>query len=101
MLLEFGYERDGGGRRRRVQSGDRGSARGDRWTTSRPCRSVSRSAARWSATTVVEEHGPPHDRTFVIVAQIEGVEVGRESGRSKKDAEQEAAQAALEALDAP
>src|SRR5205807_2119236 len=35
----------------------------------------------------------------VIGATIEGVEVGRGSGRSKKDAEQEAAQAALEALD--
>jgi ribonuclease-3 len=48
---------------------------------------------------VVEEQGPPHDRTFSISATIEGVEVGRGSGRSKKDAEQEAAQAALEALD--
>jgi ribonuclease-3 len=48
--------------------------------------------------TVVEEHGPPHDRTFMIVATIDGVELGRGTGRSKKDAEQEAAQAALEAL---
>jgi ribonuclease III len=48
---------------------------------------------------VVEEQGPPHDRTFSISAMIEGVEVGRGNGRSKKDAEQVAAQAALEALD--
>jgi ribonuclease-3 len=48
---------------------------------------------------VVEEQGPPHDRTFSIAAVIEGVEVGRGSGRSKKDAEQEAAQAALESLE--
>ena len=48
---------------------------------------------------VVEEQGPPHDRTFEIRATIGGVEVGRGSGRSKKDAEQEAAQAALEALE--
>ena len=48
---------------------------------------------------VVEEQGPPHNRTFSISATIEGVEVGRGTGRSKKDAEQEAAQAALEALD--
>jgi ribonuclease-3 len=47
---------------------------------------------------VVEEHGPPHDRTFMIVATIDGVELGRGTGRSKKDAEQEAAQAALETL---
>jgi ribonuclease-3 len=48
---------------------------------------------------VIEEHGPPHDRTFSIRATIGGVEVGRGTGRSKKDAEQEAAQAALEALE--
>jgi ribonuclease-3 len=48
---------------------------------------------------VIEEQGPPHDRTFSIVATIGGVEVGRGSGRSKKDAEQEAAHAALEALE--
>ena len=48
---------------------------------------------------VVEEQGPPHDRTFQIKATIGGVEVGRGTGRSKKDAEQEAAQAALEGLE--
>jgi ribonuclease-3 len=48
---------------------------------------------------VIDEQGPPHDRTFSITATIDGVEVGRGSGRSKKDAEQEAAQAALEALE--
>jgi ribonuclease III len=48
---------------------------------------------------IVEEHGPPHDRVFSIRATIGGVEVGRGSGRSKKDAEQEAAQAALESLE--
>ena len=48
---------------------------------------------------VIEEQGPPHDRTFEIRALIDGVELGRGVGRSKKDAEQEAAQAALEALE--
>ena len=48
---------------------------------------------------VVDEQGPPHNRTFSISATIEGVEVGRGIGRSKKDAEQEAAHAALEALE--
>jgi ribonuclease-3 len=48
---------------------------------------------------VIDEQGPPHDRMFSISAMIDGVEVGRGSGRSKKDAEQEAAQAALEAMD--
>jgi ribonuclease-3 len=47
---------------------------------------------------VVDERGPPHDRTFRISATVAGVEVGRGSGRSKKDAEQEAARVALEAL---
>jgi ribonuclease-3 len=48
---------------------------------------------------VVNEQGPPHDRTYSISATIDGVEVGRGTGRSKKDAEQEAAQAALDSLD--
>jgi ribonuclease III len=48
---------------------------------------------------VIQENGPPHDRTFSIRATISGEEVGRGTGRSKKDAEQEAAQAALEALE--
>ncbi|HEV2999760.1 MAG TPA: ribonuclease III [Solirubrobacteraceae bacterium] len=45
---------------------------------------------------VVAELGPPHDRTFEVVAVVEGETVGRGSGRSKKHAEQEAARAALE-----
>ena len=48
---------------------------------------------------VVEEEGPPHDRVFSVSATIAGVEVGRGRGRSKKDAEQVAAQVALEALE--
>jgi ribonuclease-3 len=47
---------------------------------------------------VVAEDGPPHDRTFSISASVNGVEVSRGTGRSKKDAEQEAARAALEAM---
>jgi ribonuclease III len=48
---------------------------------------------------VVGELGPPHDRTFEVNAIVDGEEVGRGSGRSKKHAEQEAAQAALDTLD--
>ncbi len=48
---------------------------------------------------VVDEQGPPHNRTFSISATIEGVEIGRGTGRSKKDAEQDAAQSALDALE--
>ncbi len=47
---------------------------------------------------VVSEQGPPHDRTFTVVAQIGEEEIGRGSGRSKKDAEQIAAQVALESM---
>ena len=49
---------------------------------------------------VVEEQGPPHDRIFEVSATVAGVEVARGSGRSKKDAEQAAAAAAMEALPA-
>jgi ribonuclease III len=48
---------------------------------------------------VVGEEGPPHDRVFSVSAVIEGEEVGRGRGRSKKDAEQQAAQAALVELE--
>ncbi len=47
---------------------------------------------------VVGEQGPPHDRIFEVSATIDGVEIGSGVGRSKKGAEQEAAQAALEAM---
>ena len=47
---------------------------------------------------VVEEAGPPHDRTFLVAAEVAGEELARGSGRSKKDAEQAAAEAALEEL---
>jgi ribonuclease-3 len=47
---------------------------------------------------VVEERGPPHDRTFSVMAKIGDADVASGSGRSKKDAEQEAAQRALEEI---
>jgi ribonuclease-3 len=48
---------------------------------------------------VTAELGPPHDRTFEVVAMVEDEAVGRGSGRSKKHAEQDAAQVALEELE--
>jgi ribonuclease III len=48
---------------------------------------------------VTAELGPPHDRTFEVVAAVGGRPVGTGSGRSKKHAEQEAARAALDMLD--
>ena len=44
---------------------------------------------------VVEESGPPHERTFSVAAEVSGEELSRGSGRSKKDAEQAAAEQAL------
>jgi ribonuclease III len=48
---------------------------------------------------VIEVEGPPHDRHFLCAATIDGKELGRGTGRSKKDAEQAAAEEALEAID--
>jgi ribonuclease III len=47
---------------------------------------------------VLDAKGPPHERRFVCAALVDGEELGRGTGRSKKDAEQEAAGRALEAL---
>ena len=47
---------------------------------------------------VVEEDGPPHDRTFRVSAIVGGQEIASGVGRSKKDAEQLAARAALQAM---
>jgi ribonuclease-3 len=48
---------------------------------------------------VIAEAGRPHERTFEVAAMLDGEEVGRGSGRSKKVAEQAAAELALERLD--
>jgi ribonuclease-3 len=44
---------------------------------------------------VTDESGPPHARIFAVEALVDGRDLGRGRGRSKKDAEQEAAQMAL------
>jgi len=50
---------------------------------------------------VVKADGPPHERTFTVAALVEGKQLGVGSGRSKKDAEQGAAQEALAAIRRP
>ena len=45
---------------------------------------------------VVEQAGPPHDRTFTVAALVEDAVIAHGSGRSKKLAEQDAARVALE-----
>jgi ribonuclease III len=47
----------------------------------------------------VAEQGPAHERSFVVVAEVDGEEVGRGEGKTKKGAEQEAALHALNALE--
>jgi ribonuclease III len=44
------------------------------------------------------ESGPAHERTYEVIALVEDQEVGRGSGRNKKQAEQEAAREALARL---
>ncbi len=46
----------------------------------------------------VGERGPDHDRTFTVEVQLGRVPQGEGSGKNKKDAEQEAARAALRTL---
>src|SRR3546814_2318229 len=46
----------------------------------------------------VEASGPDHARTFRVVAMLDGVAHGEGEGRSKKQAEQAAARAAVESL---
>ncbi len=45
---------------------------------------------------IVQEYGPPHDRTFDAIVRIEDKVVGRGTGKSKKEAEQAAANDAWE-----
>jgi ribonuclease-3 len=45
---------------------------------------------------VTAETGPPHERRFEVVALVADAEIARGEGRSKKDAEQAAAYAALD-----
>lgn len=47
---------------------------------------------------VVSERGPAHERRFEVRAEVEGKEVGSGAGRSKKEAEQAAAEHALEVV---
>jgi ribonuclease III len=46
----------------------------------------------------IETVGPPHDRLFTCTASVESEELGRGTGRTKKEAEQMAARQALHRL---
>lgn len=47
---------------------------------------------------ILSAEGPPHDRVFTSAVEVDGAMKGTGSGRSKKEAEAAAAQAALESL---
>jgi ribonuclease-3 len=51
------------------------------------------------AYTELSAEGPAHDRRFTCAAVVDGEELGRGEGRTKKDAEQEAARKALARLE--
>ena len=44
----------------------------------------------------IDEKGPAHDKTFVVNVLYNGIVLGTGSGKSKKEAEEKAAKAALE-----
>lgn len=48
---------------------------------------------------LIEERGPDHDKTFVIGVYLDKTQIATGKGRSKQEAEQDAAQAALELKD--
>jgi len=48
----------------------------------------------------VVDTGPDHDKTFTAVVVVDGAEVGRGVGRSKKQAEQTAAREAYRTISA-
>ena len=47
---------------------------------------------------LVTEAGPDHEKTFTAAARVGGVTYGTGTGRSKKEAEQQAAEAAWRAI---
>jgi len=59
---------------------------------------VQRKSDQHISYTMTGESGPDHNKTFSFSVSINGVLAGRGSGRTKKEAEQMAAMAALEAL---
>ena len=57
-------------------------------------------SGRRATYTEVSADGPAHDRRFTCAVVVEGEELGRGEGRTKKDAEQEAAREALTKVEA-
>ena len=60
---------------------------------------VQRESGQVLAYRLVGEEGPDHNKRFFVEVTLNGSGVGQGSGRSKKEAEQMAAKAAIERLD--
>lgn len=50
--------------------------------------------------TLLSESGPDHNKSFTMNVLLNGAEIGRGTGRTKKEAEQSAAKSALERMEA-
>ena len=59
---------------------------------------MQRRAGQTLAYAVCAESGPDHNKTFTMAVLLNGSEIGRGTGRTKKEAEQSAARCALETL---
>ena len=59
---------------------------------------VQRESGRTLRYRLTGEEGPDHNKRFFVAVELDGVPVGAGSGRSKKEAEQMAAKAAIEKL---
>ena len=59
---------------------------------------VQRRAGQTLSYTVCAESGPDHNKTFTMAVLLNGSEIGRGTGRTKKEAEQSAARSAPEQL---
>lgn len=59
---------------------------------------VQRRAGQTLSYTVCAESGPDHNKTFTMAVLLNGSEIGRGTGRTKKEAEQSAARCALEQM---
>ena len=60
---------------------------------------VQRESGQVLAYRLTGEEGPDHNKRFFVEVTLNGKSVGQGSGRSKKEAEQMAAKAAIELLD--
>ena len=49
--------------------------------------------------TIIKETGPDHDKTFIVKVECNGKELATGRGKTKKGAEMNAAERALELLD--